>query len=480
MEPILRETKGVILFQEQFLKLAHLLTGLDLGEAEKLRKALGKTRSVEERAGLGSKFVSGAIERGIDQLQAQKVWEIVAGYSGFGFCAAHAHSYALTAYRSAYMKAHYPAEFLAAQINNGGGYYGPSVYVEEARRLHINVLVPHVNESGAWCEVPTGPGSHRTIRFGLQFVKGLSKNTIEALLTERRNNGRFRSLLDLMSRVPMEAQELLSLVKLGACDDLAATGSIAAPLIAPIKGRLGETVEAVHEPSVPLNRKQMMWLLPTLLSLAGLRARAMWLGRNSQARRMPATGSEGYGLQVMMGDLLGDQPDGGGAKVLGSATGHRRIEVPSLEEYTLSEKLKLEREALGFVLTCNEMELISPHGTVLSSKLRYYADRDVRISGVIAAGRSHTGKDGNKMLFLTVQDREGLIEVVVFSEAYKKHSELLASNGYGPYVITGLAQVSGKGRGIGVQPPSDLLMVHAMTLKMHPVVVAEKIEPMTL
>src|SRR5204862_5380514 len=175
----------------------HELAGLDLGEAEKLRKELGKAHSPEVRAQMGSAFVAGAIERGIDQLQAEKVWGIIAGYTGFGFCKAHACSYALTAYRSAYMNAHYPAHYLTAQINNQGGYYGPSVYVEDARRLRIELLPPHVNHSGAMCEVPPHASKTRSIRFGLQFVKGLSERTITAILSERRNGGPFLSLLDL-------------------------------------------------------------------------------------------------------------------------------------------------------------------------------------------------------------------------------------------------------------------------------------------
>src|SRR5205085_2918258 len=134
-------------------QLSHVLAGVDLGEAEQLRKRLGKARSQEERASLGRWFVAGTIERGIDQLQAEKVWEVVAGYTGFGFCKAHACSYALTAYRSAYMKAHYPAHYMAAQINNQGGYYPTAVYVEDARRQGVQIIPPHVNTSGAWCEV---------------------------------------------------------------------------------------------------------------------------------------------------------------------------------------------------------------------------------------------------------------------------------------------------------------------------------------
>jgi DNA polymerase III alpha subunit len=482
MEPILSDTKGVILFQEQFLKLVNRLAGVSLGEAEKLRKALGKTRSADERARLGSQFVSGAIERGIDQLQAQKVWDIVAGYSGFGFCAAHAHSYALVAYRSAYMKAHYPAEFLAAQINNGGGYYVPSVYIEEARRLHVKLLIPNVNESGAMCEVKAGSKGRRSIRIGLQFVKGLSEKTIEAIMSERRNNGRFNSLPDLMARVNMKPQEILALVKVGACDDLRKDVSTSMRTIVPILGSLGETIETVyetHEPATSLNRKQMMWLLPSILSIGEKKAQST---NARYSRLMKAAGSEQQGIQFMMSDLREtrsierDMREQVKAKVLGSTSSPQRIEVPSLPEYTLPEKLRLERDTLGFVLSCNEMELIEVPGAISSSQLRRHADREVTIAGVIAAGRSHMGKDGNKMLFLTVQDREGLIEVVVFSDAYKKYGELLASNGYGPYEITGIAQVTGKGRGIGVQPPADLLMSDAVTMKMHPVVIAGKIQ----
>jgi DNA-directed DNA polymerase III PolC len=490
MEPILRDTKGVILFQEQFLKLAHYLAGLSLGEAEKLRKELGKVRSIEERDRLGSRFVSGAIERGIDQMQAQKVWDIVAGYSGFGFCAAHAHSYALTAYRSAFVKAHYPAEFLAAQVNNEGGYYGPSVYVEEARRLRVRLLVPHVNESGAMCEVKRGSKGRRSIRIGLQFVKGLSEKTIEAMLTERRNGGRFRSLLDLMARVEMKPQEVTALVKVGACDELAHDANAAMPTIVPVLGSLGETVETVyetHEPATSLNRPQMMWLLPTLLSVSGQRAKSATHRAQTQvgsARWMRATGSDGIGghgiegMQIMMGDVIGELPISREAKVLGRANSHQRLEVPSLQDYTLSEKLRMERDTLGFVLSCNEMELVDVPGAVPSSQLHRYADQEVKVTGVIAAGRSHMGKDGKKMLFLSLQDREGLIEVVVFSDVYKEHIELLTSNGYGPYVITGVAQVSGKGRGVGVQLPADLLPSTSATVavKMHPVVIAQTVE----
>jgi len=501
MEKILRETNGVILYQEQFLQLAHTLAGLDLGEAEKLRKEIGKARSPEERTRLGALFVAGAIERGIDQLQAEKVWEIIAGYTGFGFCKAHACSYALTAYRSAYMKAHYPAHFLAAQINNQGGYYGPSVYVEDARRLRITLLPPHVNESGTWCEVPAKKGdrSSRSIRFGLQFVKGLSTKTIASLLAERRSGGRFRSLMELMARVDMSPPEVTALVKVGACDNLeeeAATGagiSSIPPIspiasITPMRGSLGEAIEAVYEPSIPLNRKQMISLLPSLLSIrhrttlrvrsaSRANANAKWtLG----AAAATATGSDGIPLQMAIGDILQHSSFAGGnigirnPRILGKGT--LRIEVPDLDDYSPTEKLRLEQEVMGFSVSHNEMEWLEVPGAIPSSELHHYAEREVKVAGVAVAGRRHMGKDGKWMLFLSIQDREGLIEVVLFPDAYQKHGKVLVSDCHGPYIVSGVVQVSGRGRGVGVQPPADLLSTTTVVLKMHSVVIAHVVE----
>jgi DNA-directed DNA polymerase III PolC len=474
MQPILEETSGIILYQEQFLRLAHDLAGLDLGDAEKLRKDLGKTRSPEERARLGSLFVAGAIERGIDQLQAERVWEIVAGYTGFGFCKAHACSYALTAYRSGYVKAHYPAEFLASVVNNGGGYYGPSVYLEDARRLRVELLPPDANSSGAWCEVPTGT---RSIRLGLQFLKGFSERTIAALTLERRSRGRFHSLPDLMSRVEMKPAEVEALVKVGGCDNLGADANM--PRITAFEGGLGDAEAAAYMPA--LTRKQMMWLLPSLLSVRKSKARGTFYRARANADvdsirlSMQATGSDGLSMQMMMSDLVQGSSDS--PKILGSHLQH--LSVPSIGEYSLAEKLHLEREVVGFAVSRNEMELYGDHlaeeGVVRSCELAKHAGREVRVAGVVVAGRRHTTKDGNPMLFISLQDVDGLVEVVLFSEAYKAHGEVLANGGYGPYVVRGLVQVSGKGRAIGIQPSPDLRPTDAASIKMHPVVICNEV-----
>ena len=150
--------------------------------------------------------------------------------------------------------------------------------------------------------------------------------------------------------------------------------------------------------------------------------------------------------------------------------------MPHLDEHTPAEKLQLEQEALGFALSHNQMEWLDVTGAVLSGELHRYADREVKVAGVAVAGRRHIGKDGKWMLFLSIQDREGLIEVVLFPDAYQASGKVLTNGGHGPYVIEGTVQVSGKGRGVGVQPPADLLSSTTAVLKMHSVVIAHAVE----
>jgi DNA polymerase-3 subunit alpha len=472
MQGILQETKGIILYQEQFLRLAHELAGLGLGEAERLRKELGKARTPEERARLGAAFVAGAIERGVGQLQAEKVWEVVAGYSGFGFCKAHAASYALTAYRSAYMKAHYPAEFLASVVNNGGGYYGPAVYLEDARRLRITLIPPDINLSGAWCEVP--PRS-RAIRLGLQFVKGLSERAIAAIAAARHSGGPFGSLPDLLARVDMSAPEIESLVRVGACDSLGVEGM---PAVTTLLGEVGEAVGSIY--AGRLNRKQMIWLLPLLLALRAGKGRGMFRRANpgmGPEVGLQATGTYGAAMQTMMSEFAvgGERP-----RVLGA--GIENLCVPDMDDYTPSEKLALERDMLGFTVSLNIMEIyaqaLRAEKGVLSNELSRHAGREVEVAGVIAAGRNHTTRLGEKMLFCSLQDAHGLIEVVFFADAYKACRATLANGGQGPYIVRGRVQVSGKGRGVGPQIPEDLRPTEAVSMQMHPVLIAESLEPL--
>jgi DNA polymerase III alpha subunit len=300
----------------------------------------------------------------------------------------------------------------------------------------------------------------------------LQEKTIASLLTERRSGGPFLSLPDLMSRVALNPSESAALVKVGACDDLDTNTRL--PSIAPLRGDLGETVGATYSASLPaMNRRQMVELLPQFLTIRRPAARG---DRTALARLTLATGSEGMrtkgglGAQAVIGDFL-QLPNSATPRILGSATLH--LAVPDREDYTDAEKLHLEQEVLGFSVSCNEMELLEVPEAVPSRDLHKHVEQVIKVAGVAAAGHRHICKDGSVMLFLTLQDRYGLIETVLFPDAYKAHSEVLARGGNGPYLVSGRAQVTGKGRGIGIQLPFDLRPADTVTLKMHPIIVVE-------
>jgi DNA polymerase III subunit alpha len=221
LEPILRETYGVILYQEQVLRIAHETAGFTLGQADILRRAMSKFRSAHEMDQLRVKFIDGARDAsGMDQAIAQQVWDMMAAFAGYGFPKAHAAGYAAVAYRMAYLKTHYPAEFMAARLAVWGGYYSPRVYLAEARQLGLRVQPPHVNHSA---EVCTLDPDRRTVWMGLGQVRELTRVTMGSILQHRP----FRSLDDFLARVRPLHLEALNLIKVNA---LAGLGDQAALL----------------------------------------------------------------------------------------------------------------------------------------------------------------------------------------------------------------------------------------------------------
>jgi DNA polymerase III alpha subunit len=200
------------------------------------------------------------------------------------------------------------------------------------------------------------------------------------------------------------------------------------------------------------------------------------------AAKLRATGSDGavqLPVQLLMGDVLHGLET---PKILGKHT--MRIRVPNLDDYTQLEKLQLEREALGFALSRNEMELhrawANKLGAVPSNRLVRHAEREVTVAGLLVAGRSHMAKESDLMLFATIQDEYGLVEAVLFPDSYKENSAVIANNGSGPYLVKGKVQVTGKGRGIGLQPPADLKLAaaDAVILKVHPVLIVSELKPL--
>jgi error-prone DNA polymerase len=212
---VLEETLGVMVFQEQLSQSAMAMAGFDAAEADTLRKVVSKKHREKKLRDFYSRFVKGARERGVSEEKIDEVWQMMMGFEGYSFCKPHSASYTLVAYKSAFLRVHYPAEFMAAVISNGGGYYSTFGYLSEARRMGLKILPPDINES----EIKyTGKG--KEIRVGLMQLKELSKEGVESIVRERSKHGPFASLDHFLLRTSghVHLQDVRVLIKAGCFD----------------------------------------------------------------------------------------------------------------------------------------------------------------------------------------------------------------------------------------------------------------------
>jgi error-prone DNA polymerase len=226
LEPVLRETLGTIIFQDQVLEVAIAFAGFSPGEAEGLRRAMSRKRSQAAIQAYHERFIEGAQRlHGVDEETAERVFSMVQGFSGFGFPKAHGAAFGLLAYQSTWLRVHYGREFLCSLLNEQPmGFYPPDALVHEAQRRGIDVLAPDVNESGVECDLELDGDlaeKHR-VRIGLGYVKGVRAQEVAELVAAREAGGRFRSLADLGSRAGSSASSLELLAWSGACDSLVA------------------------------------------------------------------------------------------------------------------------------------------------------------------------------------------------------------------------------------------------------------------
>ncbi|MBV8430579.1 MAG: DNA polymerase III subunit alpha, partial [Solirubrobacterales bacterium] len=219
LEPALRETLGTIIFQDQVIEVAIAFAGFSVGEAEGLRRAMSRKRSDAAIEAYHKRFVAGAVrQHGVDEPTAERVFEMVRGFSGFGFPKAHGAAFGLLAYQSTWLRVHYSPEFLCSLLNEQPmGFYPPDALVHEAQRRGVEVLAPDVNQSQVECDFEAG-----AVRIGLGYVRGAREQEIKELVEARRKGGRFRSLSDLASRAGAGGAALELLAWSGACDGLVA------------------------------------------------------------------------------------------------------------------------------------------------------------------------------------------------------------------------------------------------------------------
>ena len=374
LERLLKETLGVIVYQEQVMQIANVIAGYSLGEADLLRRAMGK-KIAEEMDKQRERFMQGAAERKFSTDKAGHIFDLMAQFAGYGFNKSHSAAYALVAYRTAYLKTHFPVEFMAALLTSVTSKTEDVVkYIAESREMGIEVLAPDVHESAANFTPIIAPEGYK-IRFGLSAVKNVGQNAIASIL-EARKEGRFKGIHDFCERVDLRQlnkRVLESLIKSGAMDSL---------------GR----------------RAQLMDVLDKAMEQAQKAARDREAGQHG-----------------LFGIFEEASPAGGEAERL-----------PNTPDWEESVRLANEKEILGFWISGHPLEKYQEkiedlHALkttdVLAMKRSTAKNDDIQVAGLITGVRIAKTRKGDLMAGLVLEDMQGRVEAAVFPEAYKRLSE---------------------------------------------------------
>ena len=415
LEPILKDTYGVIVYQEQVMAIANKMAGFSLGQADILRRAMGKKKP-EEMEKLRVKFLEGAALKKIPEKKAEKLYELIQKFAGYGFNKSHAAAYAVVCYQTGYLKAHYPTEFMAALMTTDMGNQDKLVgYFTECRDLGIKVLGPDVNVSRTQFAVADG-----AIRFGLAAIKNVGEGAVESVLAVRTESGPFRSFFDFCRRVDLHKvnkRMLEGLIKAGAFDS---TGA---------------------------KRSQLMAVLDQAVEDGAAAQRERDLGQTS---------------------IFGDEfasPD--------HTAPMTTPPLPTIAEWDQTQRLKYERELTGFYITAHPLTRYETMLTALSGTttagLRDCPDGgEVKLCGVIASVKSMLTKKGDRMAYLTVEDLQGTAEVIVFPDLFKTAGDLIIPEQV--VRITGTIDRGDKGtkiRGAKIEPLAEVQTQSVKRIRIH-------------
>lgn len=367
LEPILKDTFGVILYQEQVMQIASVLAGFTLGQADLLRRAMGKKKHSVLLAQRDN-FIQGCKQNQLDEKFAAEIFDLMAHFADYGFNKSHSAAYALVAYHTAYLKAHYPQEFMAALLTSViGANEKVSQYIEECRRLNIAVLPPDINASQARFSVQDA-----SIRFGLAAVKNVGDGAIDSIVQARREDGVFTSLVDFCSRVDMRLvnkRVVESLILCGAFDSL---GN---------------------------KRSQLIAVLDQASDMA------------QQMQKDKESGQIGLFGETEMAEQV-------------------QLVLPDKAEMPLAERLSLEKEMLGFYVTGHPLDAYRDQFKQLTPLKEIVAGtvddgKTVKVGGMIISAKRITTKNGAMMCFITLEDWTDSVEVVVFPRTFDQCSTAL-------------------------------------------------------
>lgn len=371
LEPVLKETYGVFLYQEQCMKTANILANFSMAQADALRKAMGK-KNPEAMEKMGKLFINGAVERGIDKDKAQEIFDLMASFAEYGFNKSHSAAYAVITFRTAYLKARYPVEFMAAVLSSEISDTDKiAKYVAECRTMELKILPPDINTSDVLFKV-----KDNNIRFGLSAIKGLGTGPVESIIEERNKNGPFKSFGDLTRRIDtnmVNSRAVDALVKSGALD------------------------------CFELKRSQLLDMASKTIKAA----------QNAQKAKKAG--------QTTFFDIMGDN-----AEDLGDLD----VKPPDIAEMTEKELLAAEKEVFGFYLTGDPFNHVAPLGRIFSThaldEVKNIPEGNIcRIAGILSKFSRFITKKGDYMGFLTIEADNTTLDVTLFPKAYEQYQSKL-------------------------------------------------------
>ncbi|MCB9502383.1 MAG: DNA polymerase III subunit alpha [Deferribacteres bacterium] len=379
VEEILKETYGIMCYQEDVSRVAIALAGFTESQGDGLRKVFNKKNNAERVAQYQHDFYTGALDNGVAPETITKIWNMILSFSGYSFCKPHSASYAMVSFKSAWLRAHYPAEFIAAVLTNQGGYYSAFAYISEAKRMGIEIQPLDINHSA---KEYTGVG--KKLRIGFMQVKGLNENALSALLQERQENGLYGSFDDFMQRTQTLPAMAEILVKAGAFDKL-------------------ETME---------RRPQLLWRI----------------AREKAALARPKP-------QAMQASLFDEIADTGPSL----HESRNKPQPPSLLSFDLKTILSQEIETLGFLVSRHPLTFYKHRAearkVVPAKDLALYVGKRVRTLGWFVTGKLARTKKEEPMEFISFEDTTAIYETTFFPQAYEKYCHLLSHSQ--PYILTG-------------------------------------------
>ncbi len=386
LEPILKETYGVIVYQEQVMKIAQELAGYSLGEGDLLRRAMGK-KIADVMEAQKERFMKGALERGIDREKAEIIFDLMAKFAGYGFNKSHSAAYALISYQTAWLKAHYRIPFMTSLLSNElGNTDGVVKFLGECRSSGIEVLPPDINRSDEDFTIEDDK-----IRFGLAAVKNVGASAIRVIIKEREEHGLFEDFTDFVSRVDLKKvnkRVIEGLVKSGALDCFG------------------------------LKRSQLFKSIDAAIEFGHKKQKEKSLGQKS------------------LFDNVSTLVEGASS-----------FNIPDVDEWEEMDRLSMEKEALGFYVSGHPLDAFRQDISILTSVTAGNLSgipegTRLCLAGVVRSKKDKLTKKGTKMAFFILEDLTGSVEVICFPEAYSRFSEVIASEK--PIFVEGLLKKEGE------------------------------------